>query len=53
MGPVLDGVASHMEDYSEDKAFRVSKEKPIDVAKALKESGAEVLINYWRRKFLF
>jgi myo-inositol-1-phosphate synthase len=46
-GPVLDGVAAHMEDYPEDRAFRVSvKDKPVDVVKELKESGAEVLVNY-------
>jgi myo-inositol-1-phosphate synthase len=44
--PVLDGVADHMKDYPEDRAFVVSKEKPVDVAKTLKESGAEVLVNY-------
>ena len=46
MGPVLDGVASHMKDYPEDRSFVVSKEKPVDVAKELKKSGAEILINY-------
>ncbi len=44
--PVLDGVAEHMKDYPEDKAFVVSKDKPIDVTKVLKETGAEVLVNY-------
>jgi myo-inositol-1-phosphate synthase len=46
MGPVLDGVARHMMDYPEDVAFRVADEKPCDVAKVLKESGAEVLVCY-------
>ena len=46
MGPILDGVAAHMEEYPEEKRFVVSKEKPIDVAKELKKSGAEILINY-------
>ncbi len=46
MGPVLDGVASHMKDYPEDRTFVVSKEKPVDVAKELKKSGAEILVNY-------
>jgi myo-inositol-1-phosphate synthase len=45
-GPVLDGVAVHMEDYPEDKRFVVSDEKAVDVAKALKEAKADVLINY-------
>lgn len=46
MAPVLDGVAAHMKDYSEDRTFLVSKEKPVDIAKALKDSEAEILINY-------
>lgn len=46
MAPVLDGVAAHMKDFPDDRTFVVSKEKPVDVAKVLKESGAEILINY-------
>ena len=46
MGPVLDGVASHMKDYPEDRTFIVSKHKPCNVAKVLKDSGAEILISY-------
>ena len=46
MGPVLDGVASHMAEYPEDEAFRISKMKPVDVAKVLKDTGAEILVNY-------
>jgi myo-inositol-1-phosphate synthase len=46
MGPVLDGVASHMADYDEDKAFRVADAEPVDVAAALRDSGAEVLACY-------
>ncbi len=46
MGPVLDGSAKHMEDFPEKEAFRISKEKPVDVTKALRDSGAEVLVNY-------
>ncbi|MCD6590713.1 MAG: inositol-3-phosphate synthase [Candidatus Aenigmarchaeota archaeon] len=45
-GPVLDGVASHMKDYPEDRTFVVSDEKPVDVTKVLEESGADILINY-------
>ncbi len=45
-GPTLDGVASHMEEFHEHRAFRVSDEKPIDIVKVLKETGADVLINY-------
>ena len=46
MGPVLDGVAKHFKDYPEDQAFVLSKEKPVDVAKELKKSGAEILVNF-------
>lgn len=46
MGPILDGIADHMGDYPDDSAFRPSDAEPVDVAQALKESGAEVLICY-------
>ncbi len=45
-GPVLDGVASHMNDYPEDRAFRVADGEPVDVAKVLREVRADVLICY-------
>ncbi len=46
MGPVLDGVASHMKDYPEDKTFLVARKKTADVTEELRKSGAEILINY-------
>ncbi len=46
MGPVLDGVSAHMKEYPTDRTFVVSDEKPVNVEKVLKESGAEVLMNY-------
>ncbi len=46
MGPVLDGVAAHMADYPEDRAFRVADEEPCDVVRVLKESRADVLVCY-------
>ncbi len=46
MGPVLDGIAGHMERYPEDRAFRLSDAEPVDVAKTLKSSGAEILVCY-------
>jgi myo-inositol-1-phosphate synthase len=46
MGPVLDGVASHMKNYPEEQTFVVAKEKPVAVVEELKKSGAEILINY-------
>ncbi len=45
-GPTLDGVADHMGEFHEDRAFRVSNEKPVDVVKILEETKADVLINY-------
>ncbi len=46
MGPVLDGVASHMSQYPTDQTFVVAKKKPVNVAKVLKQSGAEIMLNY-------
>jgi len=46
MAPVLDGVAAHMADYPDDRAFRPADLSPVDVTKALRESGAEVLVCY-------
>jgi myo-inositol-1-phosphate synthase len=46
MGPVLDGVSEHMAEYPEHQRFVVADAKPVDVAKALRDSGAEVLLNY-------
>lgn len=46
MGPVLDGVSEHMADYDPEKTFIVADQDPCDVAKVLKESGADILINY-------
>jgi len=46
MGPVLDGVASHMLDYPADEAFRLADRESVDVASWLRESGAEILVCY-------
>jgi myo-inositol-1-phosphate synthase len=46
MGPVLDGVAPHMADWPAERSFRIADEKPVDVARALRESGAEILVSY-------
>lgn len=45
-GPTLDGIAKNMDKFPGNKHFVESKEEPVDVAKALKDSGAEVLVNY-------
>jgi myo-inositol-1-phosphate synthase len=46
MGPVMDGVASHMLDYPEDRAFRIAKDSPVDVERVLKDTEADILMNY-------
>jgi myo-inositol-1-phosphate synthase len=46
MGPLHDGVADHMADYPPERSFRVADEQPVDVAKRLRESGAEILVSY-------
>lgn len=46
MGPVLDGVAPHMAEYDAEVSFRPSSQEPVDVAKVLRETQANVLINY-------
>jgi len=46
MGHVLDGVAPHMKDYEDDYTFIMAEEEPSDVVNILKESGAEILVNY-------
>lgn len=46
MGPVLDGVSEHLRDYPENRRFVVADEPACDVEKVLRESGAEILLNY-------
>lgn len=46
MGEVLDGIAPHLKGYPEDRRFAVADRKPVDVAKALKRSGADLLVCY-------
>ena len=46
MGPVLDGVATHMPEYPEEQAFRVADAEAGNVAEVLNESGADVLVCY-------
>jgi myo-inositol-1-phosphate synthase len=46
MGPILDGVAGHMADYPDELAFRPADIEPVDIADALRESKAEVLVCY-------
>ncbi len=46
MGPVLDGVSPHMLHYPPEQTFVVADLQPVEVAQVLKETGAEVLLNY-------
>ncbi len=46
MGHLLDGVSEHMKDYPEERTFIPSSAKPVDVVKVLKNTGAEVCVNY-------
>jgi myo-inositol-1-phosphate synthase len=46
MGEVHDGVASHMASFPPHQRFEVATAKPVDVAKALRERGAQVLVNF-------
>lgn len=46
MGNVLDGVAPHMAEQPEERAFRVADLPMCDVVGELKRSGAQLLINY-------
>ena len=49
MGRILDGVSDHMKNYDEKRTFVLADEpEPAEdeIIKALKEFGAEVLVNY-------
>lgn len=46
MGETLDGVASHMRNYPDEKRFVVSARKACDITGVLKRSGAHVLVSY-------
>ena len=46
MGEVLDGVAPHMAKYPPHQRFEPAGAKPVDAARTLRDSGAEILVNY-------
>jgi myo-inositol-1-phosphate synthase len=49
MGKILDGASAHMEEYPLDRRFDVSdaaQPEMADVIRVLKETGAEVMMNY-------
>jgi len=49
MGCVLDGYSEHMKNYPDNQTFLISKKKEAtkeEVIRELKQSGAEIIINY-------
>jgi myo-inositol-1-phosphate synthase len=46
MGPILDGIASHMSHYPVSRAFRLSEAEPVNISETLKASNAEILVCY-------
>jgi myo-inositol-1-phosphate synthase len=46
MAPILDGCPDHMKEFPEDQRFEPSGRKPVNVAKVLKDTGANILVNY-------
>lgn len=46
MGPVFDGVAEIMKNYPKEESFLPANRKPVDAARELRRSGAEILVNY-------
>jgi myo-inositol-1-phosphate synthase len=46
MAPVFDGVSQHMLEQPERFGFRISNEEPCDVAQVLRDTKADILLNY-------
>jgi len=46
MGPTLDGMPDHMLNYPEHLRFLPADLPPVNVAQVLRDSGAEILVNY-------
>lgn len=46
MGPVLDGVTPFMLEQPAEHSFRVAEQSPVDVSTVLRESGAQIVVNY-------
>jgi myo-inositol-1-phosphate synthase len=46
MGPILDGYSDHMAEFPEGRRFIPARKDPVDLAGALRKSGAEILVNY-------
>jgi myo-inositol-1-phosphate synthase len=46
MGEPLDGIAPHMASYPPERTFIQAGDKPVDIEKRLRASGAEVMLCY-------
>jgi myo-inositol-1-phosphate synthase len=46
MGEILDGISEHMSQYPKERTFLVADCPPCNITEVLKESGAEILLNY-------
>jgi len=46
MGEIHDGIAEHMSQYPPECTFLPADEKPVDIERRLRESGAEVMLCY-------
>lgn len=46
MGHPLDGVSDHMLEQPDAVGFRLADKKPVDIVKVLKQSKADILLNY-------
>ena len=46
MGRLLDGCSRHMADFPPSQRFVLAKRKAADVERVLRQSGAQILVNY-------
>jgi myo-inositol-1-phosphate synthase len=46
MSPVMDGLSEHMLHYPPDRTFVPDNRKPSNIERVLRDSGAEILLNY-------
>ncbi|HLW71383.1 MAG TPA: inositol-3-phosphate synthase [Candidatus Binataceae bacterium] len=46
MGEIHDGIAPHMANYPPERTFIAAKDRPVDIEKRLRDSGAEVMLCY-------
>jgi myo-inositol-1-phosphate synthase len=42
----MDGIADHMKSYPRERTFVPARKEPVDVARALREAEAQILLNY-------